>query len=67
MNIVVNGKERQVVLEEPTLENLLTVYSLQGKTVIIESNGKIIPKEQLGSTNVEEGDRIEIIQFVGGG
>lgn len=67
MNIIINGKHEQIALQEPTLENLLTAYSLQGKSVIIEANGEIVPKEKIGSTNVKEGDRIEIVQFVGGG
>ncbi|HEY9577462.1 MAG TPA: sulfur carrier protein ThiS [Pseudobacillus sp.] len=67
MNIIINGKHEQIALQEPTLENLLTAYSLQGKSVIIEANGEIVPKEKVGSTNVKEGDRIEIVQFVGGG
>ncbi|MFK2825175.1 sulfur carrier protein ThiS [Bacillus sp. B190/17] len=67
MNIVINGKQETVVLSEPTLTNLLAVYSLQGKAVIVESNGQIVPKEKMESTKVQEGDRIEIVQFVGGG
>ena len=67
MNIIINGKHEQIALQEPTLENLLTAYSLQGKSVIVEANGQIVPKEKIGSTNVKEGDRIEIVQFVGGG
>ncbi|HEY9576622.1 MAG TPA: sulfur carrier protein ThiS [Pseudobacillus sp.] len=67
MNIIINGKHEQIALQEPTLENLLTAYSLQGKSVIVEANGQIVPKEKISSTNVKEGDRIEIVQFVGGG
>ncbi|OCA91964.1 sulfur carrier protein ThiS [Pseudobacillus wudalianchiensis] len=67
MNIIINGKEEQMALQEPTLEQLLAAYSLQGKSVIIEANGQIVPKEKIGSTTVKEGDRIEIVQFVGGG
>ncbi|KMY53872.1 thiamine biosynthesis protein ThiS [Bacillus sp. FJAT-27231] len=67
MNIIINGKEEQIALQEPTLEHLLAAYSLQGKSVIIEANGQIVPKEKVGLTAVKEGDRIEIVQFVGGG
>ncbi|KAB7708233.1 sulfur carrier protein ThiS [Bacillus aerolatus] len=67
MNIVINGKHEQVALSEPTLINLLAEYSLQGKSVIVEANGQIVPKDELASTNVKDGDRIEIVQFVGGG
>ncbi|MGC8228900.1 sulfur carrier protein ThiS [Pseudobacillus badius] len=67
MHIVVNGKSTPISLQELTIEELLASYSLQGKAVIVEINGHIVPKERLGLTTIHEGDRIEIVQFVGGG
>ncbi len=67
MRITVNGKQEDIKLARPTIADLLTQYSLQEKTVIIEANGEIIPNESLSFTHLKEGDRLEIVQFVGGG
>jgi thiamine biosynthesis protein ThiS len=35
--------------------------------VAVERNREIVPKSAYGETRLAEGDRIEIVQFVGGG
>lgn len=66
MKIIVNGSER--ALEgAPTLQSLLDTFGTPAKRCAVELNGEIVPKAALGATALKEGDRIEIIQFVGGG
>lgn len=35
--------------------------------VVIERNFEIIPKDQVGSITMQDGDEIEVLRFVGGG
>jgi sulfur carrier protein len=47
--------------------DLLKSFQLQGRIVVVERNGKIILKEQYDKQPVNDGDKIEIVHFVGGG
>ena len=66
MNVAVNGEGRRV---EPgtTVEALLRDLELERKPVAVERNGSTIPKADHAKTELAEGDRIEIVTFVGGG
>ncbi|WP_203364370.1 sulfur carrier protein ThiS [Bacillus sp. REN10] len=67
MNITINGKKEELQLASPTVAMLLKTYALDGKAVIIERNGEIVSKAELDTTPIADGDRIEIVHFVGGG
>ena len=64
--IVVNGESRLAKPGE-TVNDLLLVLGLENGRVAIERNLKILPRAEWASTEVEAGDRYEIVQFVGGG
>ena len=66
MNLQVNGSS--VELEGPlTLSGLLGLYKLRPETVVVEYNLRVPPKEDYASIEIAEGDRIEIVKFMGGG
>lgn len=66
MDITVNGETRR--LQGPlTVAGLLSALSLEPKKIAVERNLEIVPKSLYEKTKVAEGDRIEIVQFVGGG
>ncbi|WP_100331064.1 sulfur carrier protein ThiS [Bacillus xiapuensis] len=67
MNVVINGKKEKVDLSDSTAAALLKAFDLDRKTVIVEVNGKIIPKNELETAGIADGDRIELVHFVGGG
>ncbi|NSL50620.1 sulfur carrier protein ThiS [Calidifontibacillus erzurumensis] len=67
MKLVVNGKEVEIERPIQTANDLLNYYALETKPVILELNGQIVMKDVLSSTPISEGDRIEIVHFVGGG
>lgn len=50
-----------------TLEDLIRYYGLRMEGVAVERNGEIVPRDAIPTQNLEEGDRIELIKFVGGG
>ncbi len=66
MHITVNGEEKR--LEEPvSVAGLLIALELEPKKIAVERNLEIVPKSLYGETALADGDRIEIVQFVGGG
>lgn len=62
MKIVLNGQPQS--LENSSLEELLKNYK---KQVAVSVNDEIIPKNEWQNVKLNENDRIEIIELVGGG
>ncbi|MFC2952096.1 sulfur carrier protein ThiS [Marinicaulis aureus] len=66
MDITVNGEERR--FEGPiTVAGLLAALELQPRKIAVERNLEIVPKSLFEDTALSDGDKIEIVQFVGGG
>jgi sulfur carrier protein len=64
--ITVNGETRPAVAGA-TVVDLLRALGLDGGRVAIERNLEILPRQKWPDTQVQPGDRYEIVQFVGGG
>lgn len=64
--VVVNGEEREVP-EGATVLDLLSAMERHPRTVAIEHNGDILPRNRYDETALAEGDRLEIVGFVQGG
>lgn len=65
MRIEVNGEPRQV--EAATILALVEDLGLNPRKVAVERNLEIVPRSLHGETALADGDRIEIVQLVGGG
>ena len=66
MQLIINGETRQ--FEAPLhVEALLARLGLDGRKVAIERNLEIVPKSTYGATLLADGDRLEIVHFIGGG
>ena len=66
MNLTINGEQR--VLGSPeTLAALVEQLGMKSDRVAIELNRTIVPREQWAQTPLKDGDRLEIVHFVGGG
>jgi thiamine biosynthesis protein ThiS len=46
---------------------LIAELNLKGDRVAIEHNGNIVPRTEWAKAGLAEGDRLEIVHFVGGG
>jgi thiamine biosynthesis protein ThiS len=46
---------------------LLTRLGLEPAKIAVERNLEIVPRSQYGATALADGDRLEIVQFIGGG
>jgi sulfur carrier protein len=66
MQLVVNGEERQVG-QSTTVKQLLALLDLADTLVAVERNEEVVPRAQHESTELSEGDRVEVVHFVGGG
>jgi len=67
MKIVVNGKEKIISEKISSLNEFINIILKDEKGKIIELNGKVIKKGERESIYLKDGDRIELIQFMGGG
>lgn len=66
MIIQVNGDARDVSTSS-TLSDLVEQLKLAAERVAIELNHKVIRRKEWQQTALNEGDRVEIVHFVGGG
>lgn len=66
MRVQLNGESREVT-ERTTLEALISELSLTPARIAIELNQQVVRRDKWGATILAEGDRIEIVHFVGGG
>lgn len=66
MNIILNGEERALGGVE-TLAALVESLGLDVRKVAVERNLEIVPRSSYGATSLNDGDRIEIVHFIGGG
>ena len=66
MEIIVNGERRRVD-EGTTVLSLLRELSLPMTRVAVERNLSLVRKAEFAETVLGEGDRLEIVTFVGGG
>ncbi|HRX75054.1 MAG: sulfur carrier protein ThiS [Hyphomonas sp.] len=70
MRITLNGEARDIQ-QGTTIAMLVVMLSGEEvrdpRGVAIERNLEIVPKSEHASTVIEDGDRIEVVQFVGGG
>jgi len=67
MNLTINGELVAVEASVKTITDLLGFFKLQDKVVIVETNGLIVEKTAHDETLLCDGDKIEIVHFVGGG
>ena len=65
-SVTVNGEPRSVT-PGTSVEGLLVLLGLEPRKIAVERNLEIVPKSLYAETRLSDGDRIEIVQFVGGG
>jgi sulfur carrier protein len=65
MRVSINGAEREV--EARDIAALVTELDLDPRKVAVELNMAIVPRSLHAVTPLSEGDRLEVVQFVGGG
>ena len=66
MRLVINGEER-AMSGVADVAGLIAALGLNPRKVAVERNLEIVPRSLHASTPIADGDRIEIVNFVGGG
>ena len=64
--LVINGQDKQVE-KSRNIAQLLLELGLGERRVAVMVNDRIVRRDQHEATPLEEGDRVEIVQMVGGG
>lgn len=65
MNLTINGENQAFSAE--TLSALVEQLGMKSDRVAIELNREIVPRDRWHQTPLHDGDRLEIVHFVGGG
>jgi sulfur carrier protein len=66
MKLKLNGQVRDLE-NEATLSGLLASLQLGEKLVLVELNGRAVPRTDFSAIKLDEGDAVEIVRMVGGG
>lgn len=67
MNLVINGEDHHDLPQRLTVQGLIKHLGLPEKKIAIERNREIVSKSTFETTELSEGDVLEIIHFIGGG
>ncbi len=65
MNLIVNGKEKNT--ESKTVQDLLDELDINSKVMAAAVNMNVVKKENWATYELSENDKVEFLQFVGGG
>jgi len=66
VRLTINGEAR-MVQGARDIAGLIAVLELDARKVAVERNLEIVPRSAYGATAIADGDRIEIVHFIGGG
>ena len=66
MKLLINGESREFA-SPLSLASLIEQLDMKQDRVAVELNREIVSRDQWLSTALSEGDRLEIVHFVGGG
>ncbi len=66
MTLTINGEARNFE-ELSKLSDLIIALNIKGDRVAVELNREIVPRANWETTSLRDGDKLEIVHFVGGG
>ncbi len=66
MTIVING-ESMDFKDKVSIQDILDILKIESKVVAIALNSNLVQKAQYSNTFPNDGDKIEFLQFIGGG
>jgi len=66
MTLTINGEEREFDSIK-TLSDLITNLGMKPDRVAVELNRELVPRDRWPATALSNGDKLEIVHFVGGG
>ena len=66
MHLFINGDEKDFA-DSLSLAQLIEDLGMKGDRVAVELNREIVSRAQWAETTLKDGDRLEVVHFVGGG
>ena len=66
MRVYINGESKEVQ-GNPSLAELISQLNLPAARIAVELNREVVRRSEWANTMLRDGDRIEIVHFVGGG
>jgi thiamine biosynthesis protein ThiS len=66
LRVTINGEEREL-RAALSVQALVSELGLEPAKIAIERNLEIVPRSRYSDVCVADGDRLEIVQFIGGG
>jgi sulfur carrier protein len=66
MQIQINGAAHEIA-DDTTMNQLVEMLDLQGKRFAIEVNEELVPRSTFSEYRLSPGDRVEVVQAIGGG
>jgi len=67
MTLTINGKQMDIPNTVTNVQHLLSHFDLEQKSTVVELNNEIIEKSAHAEQALANGDRVEIVHFIGGG
>ena len=66
MKIILNGEEKEVA-DDLDLAGLIADLQLAGSRYAVEVNETLVPRSEHAGHRLQPGDRVEVVQAIGGG
>jgi thiamine biosynthesis protein ThiS len=66
MTLTINGEAREFS-SISTLSDMVAQLGMKADRVAIELNRELVPRDRWSATQLSDGDKLEIVHFVGGG
>lgn len=66
IKIVLNGEEKEINANS-TVKDMLETINTKSPMLVVERNLEIVQKDQYESCYLQDGDKVEVVSFFGGG
>lgn len=67
MKLEINGETVKLPETIHTVKQLIDHYAFRSPIIIVEHNETILKRDDHEITSLKDGDKVELVQFVGGG
>lgn len=67
MRVTVNGEAKEFSGRDMPLAAMLEALKFPRKAFAVELNGNVVRSADIPATTLKDGDKIEVVTFVGGG
>lgn len=67
MKLYINGQEKEFNKDKLNISDLVKILEIKAPNFAVAVGYNVIPKSEYDSYELKEGDKVEIVHFVGGG